>query len=63
MRLRASVTRHIRRTRRIRRAADAQLPVAVAAPALDPAPASNRARVRASQGDGDGVDTWREKEE
>ncbi len=51
---RGSVTRHIRRTRRIRPAADAQLPVAVGAPALDPAPAHNRARVVRSQGDGDG---------
>jgi hypothetical protein len=51
-----AVTRHIRRTRhgRIRRAADAQLPVAVVAPALDPTPPHNRARVVFSQGDGDG---------
>ncbi len=58
---RASVTRHIRRTRRIRPAADAQLPVVVGAPALDPAPALNRARVVITQGDGDGEETCREK--
>jgi hypothetical protein len=52
------VTRHIRRTRyfQVRRAADAQLPVPVGAPALDPTPAHNRARVEVSQGDGDGAD-------
>jgi hypothetical protein len=50
----ASVTRHIRRTRRIRPAADAQLPVVVPAPALDPAPAHNRACMVRSQGDGGG---------
>ena len=55
----ASVTRHIRRTRRIRRAADAQLPIAVVAPALDPTPVHNRARVLISQGDGDGGNTCR----
>jgi hypothetical protein len=59
---RASVTRHIRRTRRIRPAADAQLPVAVVAPALDPAPAHNRARVFLSQGDGDSGDACEERE-
>ncbi len=41
----SSVTRHIRWSRRIRRAADPQLPVAVGTPALDPAPAHNRTRV------------------
>ncbi len=51
-----SVTRHIRRTHRIRRAADAQLAVDVAAPALEPAPAHYRARVQETQGDGDGGD-------
>jgi hypothetical protein len=56
-----SVTRHIRRTRRIRRAADAQLPVAIHAPALDRAPANNRARVSPSQGDGDGGKACQEK--
>jgi hypothetical protein len=55
---RASVTRHIRRTGCIRRVADAQLPVFVFAPALDPAPAHNRAGVRVSQGDGDGGNAW-----
>jgi hypothetical protein len=55
-----TVTRHIRRTRRIRRAADAQLPEEVRAPALDPAPANNRARVEISQGDGDGGDACEE---
>ncbi len=59
---RASVTRHISRTRRIRPAADAQLPVAVAAPALDPASAHNCARVETSQGDGNGGEAWRGKE-
>ncbi len=53
-----SVTRHIRRTGRIRSAIDAQLPEEVRAPALDPAPAHNRARVERSQGDGDGGDIW-----
>jgi hypothetical protein len=59
---RASVTRHIRRIRRIRPAADAQLPVAVGTPALDPAPAHNCANVVTSQVDGDGEETCREKE-
>ncbi len=46
-----SITRHIHRLRRTGisradlRAADAQLPVAVRAPALDPAPTRNDARV------------------
>ncbi len=53
---RTSVTRHVHQARRIRPAADAQLPVEVGAPALDPAPAHNRARVVRSQGDGDGGD-------
>jgi hypothetical protein len=44
----------------IRRTADAQLPVAVLAPALDPAPAYNRARVFKSKGDGDGGKAWQE---
>ncbi len=56
-----SVTRHIRRTRRIRRAAVAQLPEGVPAPALDTTPAHNRARVSISQGDGDGGDACVEK--
>jgi hypothetical protein len=59
---RGSVTRHIRRTRRFNLAADAQLAVDVAAPALDPAPAHSRARVQETQGDGDGGDTWQGKE-
>ncbi len=61
MQRRASVTRHIRRTRRIRPAADAQLPVPVVAPALDPAPALDRARVEPSQGDGNGGDSCEEE--
>ncbi len=61
---RASFTRQIRRSRRINRAqaADAQLPVAVVAPALDPTPADNRARVVVSQGDGDGGDACDERQ-
>ncbi len=47
----ASITRHIRRPRRIRRASDAQKPDRVPAPALDPALAHNRAGVIMSQGD------------
>jgi hypothetical protein len=56
-------TRHFCRTRRDRilRPADAQLSVKVAAPALDPAPAHNRARVVPTQGDGDGRDGCRDK--
>ncbi len=57
---RGSVTRHIHRTPRTYRAADAQLPVPVVAPALDPAPAHNRARVVPSQGDGNGGDACEE---
>ncbi len=50
MRGRASVTGHVRRSRHgpIRRTADAQRPVGVVAPAFDPAPAHNRARVGSS---------------
>ncbi len=59
---RASVTRHIRRTRRFSPAADSQLPVVVGAPALDPAPAHNRARVVESQCDGDGGDACNDRQ-
>jgi hypothetical protein len=57
---RASVTRHIHWARRIHRVVDAQLPVPVGAPALDPAPAHNRARVSMSQRDVKGRDAWKE---
>jgi hypothetical protein len=40
-----SSTWNIRRQRRVRHAADAQLPAPVAAPALDPAPACDDARM------------------
>ena len=49
-------TGHIRRAVLIRRAPDAQLAVAVPAPALDPAARHYRARVDTPQGDGDGGD-------
>ena len=48
-------TCHIRRAVLIRGAPDAQLAVIVGAPALDPAPGSDRARVARLRGDGDGV--------
>jgi hypothetical protein len=50
-------TCHIRRAVLIRSAPDAQLAVAVGAPALDPAPGSDRARVVLPRRDGDGGDT------
>ncbi len=43
--LRGSSTFHVRRTPHVRGAANAQLPVAVIAPALDPALSSDAARV------------------
>ncbi len=59
---RAPVTRHISRTRCLRRAANAQLPDIVVTPALDAAPTQNCASVPGSQGDGDSNDAWRERE-
>ncbi len=50
---------HIYRTPRVRGAADAQLPVAVAAPALDPAPGRDDAGGFPTQGDGGGGSAWR----
>jgi hypothetical protein len=49
---------HVHRPKLIRRAPDAQLAVAVAAPALDGAPGHERARVLSSQDDGGGGDAW-----
>ncbi len=54
-----SGTLHVYRTPRVRVAADTQLPGPVLAPALDPAPRRNDARVRVSQGDINGRDAWR----
>jgi hypothetical protein len=55
-------TRHIQRLhQRVCRAADAQLPIAVVAPALDPAPARDDAHVGHPMGDGDGREAWRGK--
>ncbi len=48
--------------RRIRPAADAQLPVVVVTPALDQAPAQYRARVGLSKSDGDGGNACSMKE-
>jgi hypothetical protein len=47
-------TCHIRWADRVSPGPDAQLAVAVRAPALDPAPGSGRARVAPPHGDGDG---------
>jgi hypothetical protein len=49
-------TCHLRRAVPSHSAPDAQLAVAVGAPALDPAPGSDRARVAQPSGDGDGRD-------
>ena len=54
-------TLHVHRTPRVRVAADAQLPVAVVAPALDPATGRNNARMRPTRGDGDGGHAWRRR--
>jgi hypothetical protein len=51
-------TGHIHRAVLIRSAADAQLPVVVQAPALDPATGNYRARVIVAGADGDGGDAW-----
>ncbi len=51
-----SITRHIQRPHRVRRAADAQLPFGIPAPALDPAPARDDARVESTKSDGDSGD-------
>ena len=52
-------TGHIRRAALIRRVPDAQLAVAVVAPALDSTSRHDHARVAIIQGDGDGGDAWR----
>ncbi len=54
-----SSTLHVYRNPRVRVAADAQLPVVVVAPALDPAPRREDARVVPTQADGEGGDAWR----
>ncbi len=48
---------HVYWTPRVRRAANAQLPPVIAAPALDPASGRDDARVGPTRGDGDGGDT------
>ena len=53
-----SITWHSHGAVLIRSAPDAQLPVAVVAPALDPASHLDRARVKSTQGDGGGGDAW-----
>ncbi len=54
---------HVYRTPRVRGAADAQLPVAVVPPALDPAPGRNYARVEPTRGNGECRDAWRQEGE
>jgi hypothetical protein len=54
-----SLTFHIHRAVLIRVAPDAQLAEVIVAPAFDPAPALDGARVGISQGDSDGGDTYK----
>ncbi len=49
---------HVHRSRRVPPASDAQLPIGVVSPALDPAHGRDDARVVRAQGDGCGGNIW-----